>query len=508
MAENKKVVTETTEKVVTKYDKKVQKRKEAELKAKREKMKSRLISAAVVVAAIAIIAYFPIKKSIALNSTYIQVGDAKITQVEYDYYYNLSVNNFLSQNDYLLPYIGLDTNKDFADQQYNEYLTWDDYFQQITVENIKYLKSLVQEGKAAGFTYDTTAEVEEHIKIVEESAVQEGITVKDYVRASMGEYATLKNVRDIIAESYYASAYYDKVYADIDITEETIKEHYEKNKKDYDSVDFKVITVNADVPEGETTTDEEGNTTTAEPAEEEVALAMKKAKIEADEKVAVIDSEGTLNENKQFANISIYYGNWLFEEERVAGDVSVFENNVEHCYYVVQFKDRYLADTKSVNFRAIATTTDKGTTIVDEWKNTGSNEEAFLALVEKYSEDTYTNTTGGLYENLPATGLSDELSAWLLDETRKEGDVEAISSSSGYFYVLYYLGQGEVEWKASIDSLLRGKDMEAYMDKIMGALEVVDTKGKLTYEEAIEAEKAAAAASSEVSTEVSTEKAE
>ncbi len=508
MAENKKVVTETTEKVMTKYDKKIQKRKEAEQKAKREKLKSHLTSAAIVIAVIAFIAYFPIKNGIATNSTYMQVGEAKITELEFDYYYNLSVNNFLSQNDYLLAYMGLDTSKDFADQEYNEYLTWDDYFQQITVENIKYVKSLVQEGKAAGFTYDTTADVEEHNRIVEESAAQEGVTVKDYVKATMGEYATLKNMKDIIAETYYAAAYYDKVYADINITEEAIKEYYESNKKDYDSVDFKVITVNADVPEGETTTDEEGNTTTAEPAEEEVALAMNKAKVDADKKVAVIDSEGTLNENKQFANISIYYSNWLFDEERVAGDVSVFENNNEHCYYVVQFVDRYLADTKAVNVRAIATTTDKGALIVDEWKNTGANEEAFLALVEKYSEDTYTNTTGGLYENLPATGLSDELSVWLLDETRKEGDVEAISSSSGYFYVLYYLGQGEVEWKASIDSLLSGKDMEAYMDKIMGALEVVDTKGKLTYEEAIEAEKAAAAASSEVSTEVSTEKAE
>lgn len=498
MAENKKAVTETAEKVMTKYDKKIQKKKEAELKAKRDKMKSRLTSAAVVVVVIAFIAYFPIKNAIATKSTYMQVGDVKVTELEYDYYYNLSVNNFLSQNDYLLPYIGLDTSKDFADQAYNEYLTWDDYFQQITVENIKYVKSLVKEGNAAGFTYDTTADVEEYNRIVEESATQEGITLKDYVKASMGEYATLKNVKDIIADTYYAAAYYDKVYADVNITEDAIKEYYEANKKDYDSVDFKVITVKADVPEGETTTDEEGNTTTAEPAEEEVALAMKLAKVEADEKVAVIDSEGELNENKQFANISVYYGNWLFEEERVAGDVTVFENNNEHCYYVVQFLDRYLADTKAVNVRTIATTTDKGALIVDEWKNTGANEAAFLALVEKYSEDTYSNTTGGLYENLPATGLSEELKVWLLDEARKEGDVEAIASSTGYYYVMYYLGQGKVEWKASIDSLLRGNEMSAYMDEIMGAMEVVDTKGKLTYEEAIAAE---SAASSEVSTE-------
>ena len=79
----------------------------------------------------------------------------------------------------------------------------------------------------------------------------------------------------------------------------------------------------------------------------------------------------------------------------------------------------------------------KGALILNEWENTGANEDAFLALVEKYSEDTYTNTTGGLYENLAATSLSGELSAWLLDESRKEGDIEAITSDSGYYYVMY-----------------------------------------------------------------------
>ena len=359
----------------------------------------------------------------------------------------------------------------------------------------------VKEAKAAGFEYDTTAEVDAHIEMIETSAADAEMTVKDYVKASLGQYATLKNLRPIIEESYYASAYYNDVIEGLEVTEDEITNYYNENKADYDSVDFKLITVEAEIPEGEKTTDAEGNTTTADPTEEEVSLAMKNAKLAADEKVAALDSEGELKENVKYAFASTYYADWLFDDTRKAGDTTVIENSTANCYYVLKFEDRYLDETKSVNIRAIATTSDMGATIVDEWKNTGANEDAFIALVEKYSEDSYTNTTGGLYENLQSTNLSEELSAWLLDDARKAGDVEAIPSTSGYYYVMYYLGQGDAEWKAAIDSLLRSEDMAVYMDEIMKDIEIVDTKGKLTYEEALEAAESAAAASKEASTE-------
>ena len=141
MAENKKSATENTEKVMTKYDKKVQKRKEAELAAKKQKNKSRLINAAIIIVLIAIVAYFPIRKTVALTSTYMQVVDYKVTELEYDYYYNLSVSNYINQYSYMLSYMGLDTTKDFADQQYGEYMTWEDFFQEAAVENIRQAKA-------------------------------------------------------------------------------------------------------------------------------------------------------------------------------------------------------------------------------------------------------------------------------------------------------------------------------------------------------------------------------
>ncbi|MBQ7954830.1 MAG: hypothetical protein IJ282_03710 [Lachnospiraceae bacterium] len=496
MAENKKSATETTEKVMTKYDKKVQKRKEAELKAKKEKVKSRIISTAVVLVLIAVVAYFPIRKSIALSSAYIEIGENKVTELEFEYYYNMAVNTFVTENSYWLSYLGLDTTKDLAEQQYTEHITWDDYFQQTAVNNLSQVKALAKEGKEAGFEYDATADVELHNETMKTEAAANNMPVKNYVKVLYGEYATLKNIKDIVAESYYAVAYYDHLYDSQDVTDDEITAYYNENTKNFDSVDYKLITVEADLPEGEKTTDAEGKETTADPTDEQIAAAMEKAKAEADSKLAVIDTEGVLTKNAKYASVSGYYADWLFNEARKAGDTTVIENTSGNSYYVLKFENRYLDETKSVNVRVIATSTDMGATIKEEWNSTGANEDAFIALVEKYSEDTYTKTKGGLFENLTASSLSGELGAWLLDGARQAGDVEAIAVSGDYYYVVYYLGQGEAEWKSSIDATLRSADTEAYVTEITNAMEVVDTKGKLTYEEAYAAQESASAETS------------
>lgn len=69
-------------------------------------------------------------KYAAVHNTYVKIGDHEITKVEYDYYYNNAVNSYLSMYGSYLPYMGLDTSKDFAQQQYTDNMTWKDYFDQ------------------------------------------------------------------------------------------------------------------------------------------------------------------------------------------------------------------------------------------------------------------------------------------------------------------------------------------------------------------------------------------
>ena len=490
MAEKNKPAAETTEKVMTKYDKKVQRRKEEERKEQQRRKRNRIIGAVAAAALVIFIAYFPISKYIATHSTYINVGGYDVTEVEFDYYYNISASNYIASWGSMISYMGLDTTKDYADQMYSQYMTWDDFFQQNAVESLKRTKGLVKEGTEKGFVYDAAAETDMIMEALKDAAAAAGMTSKDYLKSSFGKYATAKNLRPIIEESYYATAYYNEIVRNKKDADEEITAYYEEHKDTYDSVDYMLAQVEADIPEGESTTDEEGNVTTADPTEEQIAEAMEAAKAEADKMVKTVGADGELQENIKYTGAGSLYREWLFDAGRKAGDTTVVEDQYNHRYYVLRFEKRYLDPASTVNIRAISTDEDMGETILAEWNNTGANEEAFIALVEKYSNDTTTNRNGGLYEDLDATRLSDEIGSWMLEEDRASGDVTTINSTDGIHYVFYYIGQGEPVWRASVISQLASK----YQDEMAERVEVTDSKGRLSYLKALAAEEAASQA--------------
>ncbi len=501
MSEKQKSSVETTEKVMTKYDKKIQKRKEQERKEANRKKVNRVIGAFVALVLVAFIAYFPISKYVATHSTYASIGEYDLTEVEFDYYYNAGINDYISQYGSYLTYLGLDTSKDLATQMYSETMTWAEFFQQNAISGITRTKALISEAKANGFEHDTTDEVADHMETLKSAATNAEMTVDSYVKSFFGQYATIKNIVPFVEDSYYAAAYYESVADSKPASEEEITAYYEDNKNSYDSVDFKLIEVLAEIPEGEATTDADGNATTAEPTEEQIAAAMEVAKAEADEKEKTIDKDGELKENKKSSSLSSLYMSWLFDETRKAGDTTVVEDTTNNKYYVLRFEARYLDQTATANARIIYTSEDKGSAIIDEWNSTGANEEAFIKLVEAYSEDTYSNKDGGLYENLVASNLDGELGVWLMDDARQVGDVTSILDEEGSCYVMYYVGAGDPEWKSSIANTLLSQTMSAYLTEITAKYDVVDKKGNLTYLKAIE-EAERLAAESDTSTEV------
>ena len=99
MSNNKKT-EEKSEKVMTKYDRKMEKRRieeEKELKSlKRFKIGSIIIIAAIAAAVVISIGMSAYTKYAEVHNTYVKIGDHEITKVEYDYYYNNAVNSYLS----------------------------------------------------------------------------------------------------------------------------------------------------------------------------------------------------------------------------------------------------------------------------------------------------------------------------------------------------------------------------------------------------------------------------
>ena len=514
MSKNEKVTEnkeQTEQKVMTKYDRKVQKRKEEKEKEKKEERISTAIGIVVLVALVCLVASFPIRTYLATHETYVVVNGEAVNKVEFDYQYNLTKNNYITQYGSYLTYFGLDTSKDLSTQMYSDTLTWQDYFEQNAVESLKQNKALMAEAKAAGFTYDTTDEYNTFKETIKTSAASAGISEKEYVRSIYGSYATMGRIEEYVKNDMVMNAYYQKLQEDNAPSDDEIQSYYEENKATYDSVDYRLTTIEADLPTEpteladpveETAADTTGSTdgtaatdstqdTAYQPSDAEIAKAMEDAKVLADDAEQTVAKDGEAHENEKKSSVNYLISDWLFDDARKAGDTTVITNDNSHCYYVVAFEKRYLDETPSADVRVIIPTEDKtGEEILEEWKNGAATEDSFAELCKKYTQDTSAVENGGLFEQVTKTGMTEELSNWIFDTSRQAGDTVAITVSDTT-YVLYYIGQDQPEWKINIKNTLVSDTMSQHMQDITADVTVEDPKGKLNYLK-VQAEESAA----------------
>lgn len=526
MSKNEKVTEnkeQTEQKVMTKYDRKVQKRKEEKEKEKKEERISTAIGIVVLVALVCLVASFPIRTYLATHETYVVVNGEAVNKVEFDYQYNLTKNNYITQYGSYLTYFGLDTSKDLSTQMYSETLTWKDYFEQNAVESLKQNKALMAEAKAAGFTYDTTDEYNTFKETIKTSAASAGISEKEYVRSIYGSYATMGRIEEYVKNDMVMNAYYQKLQEDNAPSDDEIQSYYEENKATYDFVDYRLTTIEADLPTEpteladpvEATTapdaDTDGTATTDttqdtayQPSDAEIAKAMEDAKVLADDAEKTVAKDGEAHENEKKSSVNYLISDWLFDDARKAGDTTVITNDNSHCYYAVAFEKRYLDETPSADVRVIIPTEDKtGEEILEEWKSGAATEDSFAELCKKYTQDTSAVENGGLFEQVTKTGMTEELSNWIFDNSRQAGDTVAITVSDTT-YVLYYIGQDQPEWKINIKNTLVSDTMSQHMQDITADVTVEDPKGKLNYLK-VQAEESAAAETATAETQEITE---
>lgn len=524
VTENKEQKEQTEQKVMTKYDRKVQKRKEDKEKEKKEERISTAVGIVFLVALVCLVASFPIRTYLATHETYVVINGEEVNKVEFDYVYNTTKNNYITQYGSYLSYFGLDTSKDLSTQMYSDTLTWQDYFEQNAVESLKQNKALMAEAKAAGFTYDTTDEYNTFKETIKTSAAAAGVSDKEYVRSIYGSYATMGRIEEYVKNDMVMNAYYQKLQEDNAPSDDEIQSYYEENKATYDSVDYRLTTIEADLPTEpteladpveETAADTTGTTdgtaatdstqdTAYQPSDAEIAKAMEDAKVLADDAEQTVAKDGEAHENEKKSSVNYLISDWLFDDARKAGDTTVITNDNSHCYYAVAFEKRYLDETPSADVRVIIPTEDKtGEEILEEWKNGAATEDSFAELCKKYTQDTSAVENGGLFEQVTKTGMTEELSNWIFDSSRQAGDTVAITVSDTT-YVLYYIGQDQPEWKINIKNTLVSDTMSQHMQDITADVTVEDPKGKLNYLK-VQAEESAAAETATAETQEITE---
>ena len=300
--------------------------------------------------------------------------------------------------------------------------------------------------------------------------------------------------------SQLASKYSQQQYDSYTYTDEQIAENYAENKNSYDVFNYQYYLVQAATEE---TTGADGNTSTATTdatmaAAKATADKIAAATHDADSFAAAVTAnvpattsdDGTAkapsvtsNTNTKGSSVSSApYAEWLYSAERTANNVTVVEQE-NTGYYVVLFQSRDDNSYNTVSARHIlikAEDSDNDGTYSDDdkqkakasiddvyerWMQSDQTEDDFAQLANSFSQDSGSNTKGGLYEHIYKGQMVQEFNDFCFDPARKPGDVGMVfNESDSYcgYHLVYFVGQGERYCDYLADQALRSADFEKW----------------------------------------------
>ena len=341
------------------------------------------IGVIVIVALVACIAMVAINYTgvIEKNTTAVMVGDQKVSQAEYGYYYNQGYNMANQYASYGYD-IGFDTDSLPDKQEYSGMFgsiegfpedqtpTWVDFFAFYAQNSLKQIKSGVAEAEKQGLALDENdlAEVQSSIDSLKSTASGNGYSLNAYLRASNGKGVNEKLYRKILEEQ----ALYQKLTETkteefkAAVTAEQVETEYNSNLESYAAVSYRSylvaaekVAVPAEVDEDAEADAEEDAEPTLEVTDETMAAAKETAdkiaaaKSEDEYLAAVAEAAGdkkyltddSLTLTKDTTSDAIYnatydteLSSWLFGDEAVTGATKVVEeaDSGYTVYYVAE----------------------------------------------------------------------------------------------------------------------------------------------------------------------------
>ena len=462
--------------------------REAERKAKERK--SNILYGTIGVVFVFVTAFLVIYNSGVLqrNATAVTIDGENYTAAEYSYYYNAVYQSYYQQYG-----------------SYTDMLVTPENLQEQTLNEMKFIQAALARAEEEGFTLDEEDEqtIQNQIDAFKTQASAMGKSYSAYIKQIYGSLVTKSvfeaNLRRGMTASLFAQAYQDS----LEYTDSDIQTEYEANPNDYDMVDYAYISIDAS-PEEQT--DEDGNT--IEATEDETAAAWEAGQALADELMtawengedveALVENEdtATYSSSEGATYSTATYVEWCFEDGREVGEIGMIESEDTGRIYIVQFNGRYRDERHSVNVRHVLVTDanlDEGVEatqenleakaqeILDTWDGT---EEGFAELANEYSQDTGSNTNGGLYEDVLPGQMVTNFNDWCFDESRQSGDTGIVYNSGTYTgaHIMYFVGEGDlIAWQETVRDALVSRDYSAWEEELVGTIESAELQDGASY---------------------------
>lgn len=445
------------------------------------------------------------------STTALTIGGESYTPAEVSYYYANQYHTFANQYGSYASLFGLDTSAGLAgldaqDCPMMEDGTWRDYFLQAATQDLTQVKALCDYAAENGIalTEEEIAQVDAGFEGIDEYAKALGYSSADaFFSLNYGAGVNQAVICQANLDSALASKVYSQVSDSKEYSSDELEDYYASLNGASDIFDFAYYYAAAETVE---TTGEDGETTTA-PTEETTAAA--KATADAI-MVAYKDSEEADEDYVERLNAAVAsqvdgafathpsltagsslgaYKEWLMGS-RKAGDITVISTEDGNGSYVVVFLNRNdnhykLAQVRHILIKAEASEdgsyTDEAKAaakaraeeILAEWKAGAKTEESFAALAEQYSEDTGSNTNGGLYDAVAQGQMVEEFDRFCF-EGHKSGDTAIVYGESGSYagyHVIYYVGEGELYSDYIARNALLNNDMSNWITELVSGYE-------------------------------------
>ncbi len=406
-------------------------------------------------------------------------------------------NNVVSQmGSNGLSYVGLNPNLSFKEQkafnaQEEDAQTWDEYFKEQAVSTLRFVTAATAAAKEAGYTLpaEDSAYVETRIQEMKDAAAASGTSYGKYLDYMYGSHLAKghmpkgvyeSNLKNYVLATSFASHYSES----LTYTEDQVREVYNTAPSSYDSVAYRLVSVDGSPEEK---TDADGNAIEATDAEKTAAMdaAEKTAQaiLDAYNAGADLESEAGKYENATYtqvdkgANGTLAYINWCFEEGRQAGDATMMNSDPSSTWYVVVFDRRYLDETKTVDVRHVLINAGnfpgqedvsdeqiraKAEELLASWDGT---EEGFAQLARENSQDGNA-AQGGIYTGVYQGRMVQTFNDWIFDSARKSGDSGIVQTDYGC-HLMYYVADNRPQWYLNAEASLRTEDYNEWYDALL-----------------------------------------
>ena len=388
----------------------------------------------VIIAIVAAIGAFAVNYTgvIEKNTTAITVGEEKISQAEYGYYYNQGYNMAQQYASYGYD-IGFDTSTLPDQQEYtgmfgeiedfpeDQTPTWLDFFKYYAQNSLKQIKSGVAEAQKQELALDDSdlADVQSNIDQLKSSASSNGYSLNAYLRASYGKGVNEKLYRHILEEQALYTKLTDTKTDELKkaVTADEVDAEFYANLETYGVVSYRSYVIEAEkveVKAEETETDaedaeaaddtaEEDAEPTLETTDETMAAAKKSADAiaaatsedaflaavadKAGDKKYASDDSLTLHEDATSETISgsdSEAATWLFSDEAVKGATHVTEQaDTGYTVYYVTDAAHKPGDSLTYSVRHILV---KFPDDADETADAAEDTDAEAAAAEEAAE--------------------------------------------------------------------------------------------------------------------------